>query len=136
MPQSPLTYSLSPGKMLKDRTENNILGITGYRTFILSPKERPVIKILKVVGLTEQQSGRHITGDEREVRTIVAIENHLGTRCSNSRHKRIVVIGMTTEKPVGGAVDILLGHDVGIIVISKAYRRTEVDQHVIAGPVA
>ena len=122
--------------MLKDRTENNILGITGYRTFILSPQERPIIEILKVVRLTEQQSRRHIAGNEREIRTVITIEDHLGPRCSNGRHKRIVVIGMATEKPVGGAVDIFLRPNVGIVEMSKSHCCTKIKQRFIAGPVA
>ena len=45
-------------------TKDIVAGVAGYGAFILAPQERPVIKVLKVVGLAEQQAGSHVTGYE------------------------------------------------------------------------
>ena len=42
-------------------TKDVVAGVAGYSTLVLTPKEWPIIKVLKVVGLAEQQSGSHVT---------------------------------------------------------------------------
>ena len=61
-----------------------------------------------MIGLAEQQSWSHIAWDCREVGTIVPVEHLLGAGCSYNGYERVVVIGMTSVKPVGNAVDLIL----------------------------
>ena len=42
-------------------TKDVVAGIAGYSTLVLAPQEWPIIKVLKVIGLAEQQSGSHVT---------------------------------------------------------------------------
>ncbi len=49
--------------ILECGTEDDVLGVAGDGTLVLSPKERPIVVVLKVVGLTEQQAGGHVAGN-------------------------------------------------------------------------
>ena len=44
--------------------EDVVACVTGYGTLVLTPEEWPIIKVLKVVRLAEQQSGSHVAGNE------------------------------------------------------------------------
>ena len=63
--------------ILKGFAKDDILRVATNGTLVLSPQEGPVIVVLKMVGLTEQQTGSHIAWYEREVGTVVAIEHCL-----------------------------------------------------------
>ena len=57
-------FALFCSHLLEGFTKDVVAGVAGYGAFILAPQERPVIKVLKVVGLAEQQAGSHVTGYE------------------------------------------------------------------------
>ena len=67
-------------EVLEGGTEDDVLGVAGDSTLVLSPEEGPVVEVLEVVGLAEQQTRCHITGDGREVGAVVAVE-HLFRTC-------------------------------------------------------
>ena len=46
--------------LLEGLTKDVVAGIAGYSTFVLAPQEWPIVKILKMVGMTEQQSRSHV----------------------------------------------------------------------------
>ena len=105
--------SVLSDNVLEGRTEDDILRIARYRTLVLSPEERPVVEVLEVVGLTEQQSRSHISGNEREVGSVVSIKHLFGSCCPYYRHKRVIMVRMTTIKPIRHTVNFILAHDVG-----------------------
>ena len=85
--KKPLTSYYLLLKVLESRTEDDILGVTSDGAFVLSPEEGPVVEVLEVVGLAEQQTGSHITWDEGEVGTVVAIEHLLRTGGTHSSYE-------------------------------------------------
>lgn len=46
--------------MLESQAKDNVLRVASNSPLILPPKERPIIKVLKMVGLTEKHSGSYI----------------------------------------------------------------------------
>ena len=85
---------LSLNHSLESGAEDDVLSVAGDGAFVLSPEERPVVEVLEVVRLAEQQSWCHITRDEREVGAVVAIEHLFRACCSDDGYKRVVVVGM------------------------------------------
>ena len=77
--KKPLTSNYLLLKVLESRTEDDILGVTSDGAFVLTPEEGPVVEVLEVVGLAEQKPWGDITGDGREVCTVVAVEHLLRT---------------------------------------------------------
>ena len=73
--------------VLESGTEDDVLGVTGNGAFILSPEERPVVEVLEVIRLTEQKTWGDITGDGREVCTVVAVEHLLRTGSTHGSYK-------------------------------------------------
>jgi hypothetical protein len=67
--------------------ENYIACVSCNSAFVLSPKKWPVIIVLEVVGLSEQYTGSHVTGDGGEIGPVVAVEDSFGTGSSNGCHK-------------------------------------------------
>ena len=55
---------LSLNNSLEGGAEDDVLGVAGYGAFVLPPKEGPVVEVLEVIGLTEQQSWCYIARDE------------------------------------------------------------------------
>lgn len=53
-------------------------GILTDGTFVLSPEERPVVLVLNIVGLQEQHSGHHASGNKREVAAVIAVGHIFG----------------------------------------------------------
>ena len=47
--------------LLEGFTKDVVAGVAGNGTLVLAPQEWPIVKILKVVGLAEQQAGSHVT---------------------------------------------------------------------------
>ena len=70
--------------VLESGTEDDVLGVTGDGAFILSPEEWPVVEVLEVIRLAEKQTRSDITGDGREVCTVVAVEHLLRTGGTHS----------------------------------------------------
>ena len=60
----PNETGLMGGHILESLTKYVVTGVAGYSTFILTPKEWPVIKVLKMVRFAEKQAGSHVAGDE------------------------------------------------------------------------
>ena len=89
------------GQLLEGRAEDDVLRVSRNGTLVLSPEEWPVVEVLKVVGLAEEYARSHVAGYGREVGTVVAIEHLLGASGSYRGYERVVVVGMTTEYPVG-----------------------------------
>ena len=81
MPFSVLLDALESG------TEDDVLGVTGNGAFILSPEERPVVEVLEVVWLTEEQSRCYVTWDGREVGAVVTVEHLLRTGSTHGSYK-------------------------------------------------
>ena len=106
--------------ILEGRAKDDILRIATYRTLVLSPEERPVVIVLEVIWLAEEQAWSHITRDEREVGSVVPIEHSLRAGSTHSRHEWIVVVWVAAKDPVGSAIDIIPTNDVWEIQISKA----------------
>ena len=50
--------------LLEGFTKDVVAGVAGNGTLVLAPQEWPIVKILKVVGLAEQQAGSHVAGYE------------------------------------------------------------------------
>ena len=61
-------------QFLERQSEYQITRVAGDCAFVLSPKEWPVVVVFKMVGLAEQDAGRHIAGDEGEVGAVVAVK--------------------------------------------------------------
>ena len=122
--------------VLESRAEDDVLRVAGNRALILSPEERPVVEVLKMVGLAEKHTGSHIARYEREVGKVVPIEYLFRTGGSYCCNKRIVVVRMTSEKSVGGAIHFILCYDIGIIEMGKAYRSPEAEQLADSCPVS
>ena len=55
---------LSLNHSLESGAEDDVLGVAGNGAFVLSPQERPVVEVLEVVRLAEQQSWCYIARDE------------------------------------------------------------------------
>ena len=68
--------------VLESGTEDDVLGVTGNGAF------RPVVEVLEVIRLAEKQTRSDITGDGREVCTVVAVEHLLRTGGRSSRRYR------------------------------------------------
>jgi hypothetical protein len=128
--------SVLSDNVLEGRTEDDILRIARYRTLVLSPEERPVVIVLKVVGLTEQQTWSHITWNEREVGTVITIEHLLRSGSTYDSYERVVMIGMTTVEPVGDTIDLILADDVRIIDMGIVDGDTEIQYSIDTCPVA
>ena len=79
-------------QVLKRGSENDVLGVAGDGAFVLSPEEGPVVEVLEVVWLTEQQAWCHVSWDKREVGTVVTIEHLLRTGCAYNSYKRVAVL--------------------------------------------
>ena len=60
--------------LLERQSEYQVSRIACNRAFVLTPEEWPVVEVLKVVGLAEEDAGRHIAGDEGEVGAVVAVK--------------------------------------------------------------
>ena len=73
--------------VLESGTEDDVLGVTGDGAFILSPEERPVVEVLEVIRLAEKQTRRHVTGNGREVCTVVTVEHLLRTGSTHGSYK-------------------------------------------------
>ena len=95
-----------------------------------------VIEVFKVVGLAEKYPRGYIARYERKVGTVVSVEHQFRTGGSYGRNKRIIVVRMASEEPVGGAVYFILYYDVGIVDMCKAYCGSEAEQRTDSCPVA
>ena len=73
--------------VLERQAENHVLRISGNGAFVLPPQERPVVEVLEMVGLAEEQTWGHIARYEREVGAVVAIEYGLRTSGTYSSHQ-------------------------------------------------
>ena len=61
-------------QFLECQSEYQITRIARDGAFVLSPKEWPIVVILKMVGLAEEDAGCHIAGNEGEIGAIVAVK--------------------------------------------------------------
>ncbi len=59
---------------LERHAKYQVACVAGDCAFVLSPKEWPVVEVFKMIGLTEQDAGCHIAGDEGEVGAVVAVK--------------------------------------------------------------
>ena len=50
--------------ILEERAKDDVLSVAGYGAFVLTPKERPVVVVLEVIGTAEEETGRHVSWDE------------------------------------------------------------------------
>ena len=116
-------------------SEYQIRSVTGDCPFILSPQEGPVVVILEVVRLTEQESWSDIARDKREVRSVVSVEHLFGMGRSDRSHERVVVVRVTTEQPGRRFVDVLFPDDVREVPIGIAESCAEGHDLAASGPV-
>ena len=48
-------------------------GVLGDGTFILSPEEWPIVLVFDVVGLEKKQTGNYSTGNEGEIGSVISV---------------------------------------------------------------
>lgn len=60
--------------LFESQAENQITRVSGNCAFVLSPKERPIVVVLEMVGLAEEYARRHIARNEREIGTVIPIK--------------------------------------------------------------
>ena len=51
-------------KILECRTHDEVAGVTADGSFILSPEERPVVIVLEVIRMSEENARSDVTRDE------------------------------------------------------------------------
>ena len=71
-------------EVFERRSEDEIACIASDGSFVLSPEERPVVIVLEMVRMPEEDSWGYIAWYEREICPVVAVENLLRTGCSDS----------------------------------------------------
>ena len=89
-----------------------------------------------MVGLAEQKAGSHIARYGRKIGTVIAIEHLFGTGSPNHGYQAVVMVRVATIEPIGNAVDLFLGDDIGIIDVGIVDGDAEVEDSVDASPVA
>ena len=67
--------------------EVEVACVVGNGTFVLTPEEWPIVVVLEVVWLTEENARSYVARNEREVSTVVAVEDVLRTSSANGCHE-------------------------------------------------
>ena len=108
-------------RFLECRSEYQITCVTSNCSHILSPKEWPVVIIFEMVRITEQKAWSFIARYEREIGPVISIEHFLRTSGTNSCHKWIVVVWMTSEEPFSCFVFLDVWSELFLIVLSHVW---------------